>query len=152
MNEIHEHVARNLELQRRMHEDEYITGAKAPKSEKPKPSKSEKSTSKASAFTQILNGDFLTKEFVLNNLNYIFFIMFLLILLVAKGYYGKQVNKDLDNAQKELDQNAAEYIEAKARLELRTRRYKLAEKLESREIKETKNATKVIRLKRKNNE
>ncbi len=152
MNEIHEHVARNLELQRRMHEDEYITGAKAPKSEKPKPSKSEKSTSKASAFTQILNGDFLTKEFVLNNLNYIFFIMFLLILLVAKGYYGKQVNKDLDNAQKELDQNAAEYIEAKARLELRTRRYKLAEKLESREIKETKNATKVIRLKRKDNE
>jgi ABC-type transport system involved in cytochrome bd biosynthesis fused ATPase/permease subunit len=135
-----------------MHEDEYIVGGKAPKSEKPKPSKSEKSTSKASAFTQILNGVFLTKEFVLNNLNYIFFIMFLLILLVAKGYYGKQVNKDLDNAQKELDQNAAEYIEAKARLELRTRRYKLAEKLEYREIKETKNATKVIRLKRKDNE
>ena len=78
--------------------------------------------------------------------------MFLLILLVAKGYYGKQVNKDLDNAQRELDQNAAEYIEAKARLELRTRRYKLAEKLETREIKETKNATKVIRLKRKDNE
>ena len=152
MNEIHEHEARNLELQKRMHEDDYITGAKAPKVEKPKQSKSEKSTSKASAFTQILNGDFLTKEFVLNNLNYIFFIMFLLILLVAKGYYGKQVNKDLDNAQKELDQNAAEYIEAKARLELRTRRYKLAEKLESREIKETKNATKVIRLKRKENE
>lgn len=135
-----------------MHEDEYIAGGKAPKSEKPKASKSDKRTSKASAFTQILNGDFLTKEFVLNNLNYIFFIMFLLILLVAKGYYGKQVNKDLDNEQRDLDQNAAEYIEAKARLELRTRRYKLAEKLELREIKETKNATKVIRLKRKDNE
>ena len=135
-----------------MHEDEYIVGGKSPKAEKPKPAQREKRTAKASAFTQILNGDFLTKEFVLNNLNYIFFIMFLLILLVAKGYYGKQVNKDLDNAQRELDQNAAEYIEAKARLELRTRRYKLAEKLETREIKETKNATKVIRLKRKNNE
>ena len=152
MNAIQEHVARNLELLRRMHEDELITGAKAPRSEKPKASKSEKRSSKASAFTQILNGDFLTKEFVLNNLNYIFFIMFLLILLVAKGYYGKQVNKDLDNAQKELDQNAAEYIEAKARLELRTRRYKLAEKLEKREIKQKKNATKVIRLKRKDHE
>jgi len=135
-----------------MHEDEYIVGGKSPKAEKPKPAQREKRTAKASAFTQILNGDFLTKEFVLNNLNYIFFIMFLLILLVAKGYYGKQVNKDLDNAQRELDQNAAEYIEAKARLELRTRRYKLAEKLETREIKETKNATKVIRLKRKENE
>ena len=135
-----------------MHEDEYIVGGKSPKADKPKPAQREKRTAKASAFTQILNGDFLTKEFVLNNLNYIFFIMFLLILLVAKGYYGKQVNKDLDNAQRELDQNAAEYIEAKARLELRTRRYKLAEKLETREIKETKNATKVIRLKRKDNE
>ncbi len=135
-----------------MHEDEYIVGGKSPKADKPKPAQREKRTAKASAFTQILNGDFLTKEFVLNNLNYIFFIMFLLILLVAKGYYGKQVNKDLDNAQRELDQNAAEYIEAKARLELRTRRYKLAEKLETREIKETKNATKVIRLKRKENE
>ena len=135
-----------------MHEDEYIVGGKSPKADKPKPAQREKRTAKASAFTQILNGDFLTKELVLNNLNYIFFIMFLLILLVAKGYYGKQVNKDLDNAQRELDQNAAEYIEAKARLELRTRRYKLAEKLETREIKETKNATKVIRLKRKENE
>ena len=135
-----------------MHEDEYIVGGKSPKAEKPKPAQREKRTAKASAFTQILNGDFLTKEFVLNNLNYIFFIMFLLILLVAQGYYGKQVNKDVDNAQRELDQNAAEYIEAKARLELRTRRYKLAEKLETREIKETKNATKVIRLKRKDNE
>ena len=135
-----------------MHEDEYIVGGKSPKADKPKPAQREKRTAKASAFTQILNGDFLTKEFVLNNLNYIFFIMFLLILLVAKGYYGKQVNKDLDNAQRELDQNAAEYIEAKARLELRTRRYKLAEKLAEREIKETKNATKVIRLKRKENE
>jgi ABC-type transport system involved in cytochrome bd biosynthesis fused ATPase/permease subunit len=132
-----------------MHEDEYIVGSgTAPKSAKPKSPKPEKAPSKGSAFSQILNGDFLTKEFVLNNLNYIFFIMLLLILVVAKGYYGKQVNKDLDNAQRELDQNTAEFIEAKARLELRTRRYKLAEKLAEKEIKETKNATKVIRLKK----
>jgi ABC-type transport system involved in cytochrome bd biosynthesis fused ATPase/permease subunit len=78
--------------------------------------------------------------------------MFLLILVIAKGYYGKQVSKDLDNAQRELDQNTAEFIEAKARLELRTRRYKLAEKLAEREIKETKNATKVIRLKKPSHE
>jgi hypothetical protein len=78
--------------------------------------------------------------------------MFLLIIVIAKGYYGKQVSKDLDNAQRELDQNTAEFIEAKARLELRTRRYKLAEKLAEREIKETKNATKVIRLKKPSHE
>jgi len=109
-------------------------------------------SSKSSAFAQILNGDFLTREFVLNNLNYIFFIMLLLLVLISKGYYGKQINKDIDNAQRNLDQHAAEYIEAKARLELVTRRYRMAERLESRELKETKNATKVIRIKQPKNE
>ena len=104
-------------------------------------------TNKSSAFAQILNGDFLTREFVLNNLNYIFFIMLLLLILISKGYYGKQINKDIDNAQRNLDQHAAEYIEAKARFELVTRRYRMAKRLESRELKETKNATKVIRIK-----
>ena len=107
---------------------------------------------KASAFSQILNGDFLTKEFVLNNLNYIFFLIALLLLIIAKGYYGKQISVDIDNAQREYDQNAAEYIEVKSKLEAVTRRYKLVERLEKRELKETKNATKVIRLKKKKDE
>ena len=109
-------------------------------------------SNKSSAFAQILNGDFLTREFVLNNLNYIFFIMLFLLVLISKGYYGKQINKDIDNAQRNLDQHAAEYIEAKARLELVTRRYRMAKRLESRELKETKNATKVIRIKKLKNE
>ena len=41
----------------------------APSSE----NETKKRSGKASAFSQILNGDFLTKEFVLNNLNYIFY-------------------------------------------------------------------------------
>jgi ABC-type transport system involved in cytochrome bd biosynthesis fused ATPase/permease subunit len=111
-----------------------------------------KRSGKTSAFSQILNGDFLTKEFVLNNLNYIFFLIALLLLIIAKGYYGKQISTDIDNTQKEYDQNAAEYIEVKSKLEAVTRRYKLVERLEKRELKETKNATKVIRLKKKKDE
>ena len=71
---------------------------------------------------------------------------------LAKGYYGKQISVDIDNAQREYDQNAAEYIEVKSKLETVTRRYKLVERLEKRELKETKNATKVIRLKKKKDE
>jgi ABC-type transport system involved in cytochrome bd biosynthesis fused ATPase/permease subunit len=111
-----------------------------------------KRSGKTSAFSQILNGDFLTKEFVLNNLNYIFFLIALLLLIIAKGYYGKQISTDIDNTQKEYDQNAAEYIEVKSKLETVTRRYKLVERLQKRELKETKNATKVIRLKKKKDE
>lgn len=99
------------------------------------------------ALTQILNGDFLTKEFVLNNLNFIFFLIFLLLLIVGKGYYGKQLSKDVETTQKELDEVTAEYVEAKAKLEEDTRRQVLVEKLESRGLKETVNPTKVIRIK-----
>lgn len=122
--------------------------------------KPRRSTKKASAergktsraFTQILNGEFLTKEFVLNNLNFIFFIIFLLLLTVGKGYYGKQLSKDVERTQKELDEVTAEYVEAKAKLEENTRRQVLVEKLEKRGLKETVNPTKVIRLKKKEEE
>ena len=124
------------------------TKKQAPSSE----NETKKRSGKTSAFSQILNGDFLTKEFVLNNLNYIFFLIALLLLIIAKGYYGKQISVDIDNAQREYDQNAAEYIEVKSKLETVTRRYKLVERLEKRELKETKNATKVIRLKKKKDE
>jgi hypothetical protein len=105
-----------------------------------------------SAFTQILNGDFLTREFVLNNLSFIFFIMFLLLLLVGKGYYGKELSQDINRTQKDLDEMTADYVEAKARLEEETRRYRLVEKLEPKGLKETTNETKVIRLKEKKDE
>jgi hypothetical protein len=119
------------------------------KSERKFRSSAERKSSRAVA--QILNGEFLTKEFVLNNLNFIFFIIFLLLLIVGKGYYGKQLSKDLETTQKELDEATAEYIEAKAKLEEDTRRQVLVEKLESRGLKETVNPTKVIRIKKVEN-
>ena len=100
----------------------------------------------SNALTQILNGEFLTKSFVLNNLPYIFFILLLLIVFVAKGYYVKQLNTDIRNNQSELNQNAADYIDFKTQLESETRRYKLVERLKERELKESINATKVIRI------
>lgn len=116
--------------------------------QKEKKVKSKPRSSKPKAFTQILNGDFLTREFVLNNLNFIFFIILLLLLIVGKGYYGKQLSKDVDATQTELDDLTADYIEAKAKMEEETRRYKLVEKLGSRGLTESQNQTKVIRLKK----
>jgi len=108
--------------------------------------KTEKKNRDSNAFTQILNGEFLTKSFVLNNLTYIFFILFLLIVFVAKGYYVKQLSDDIRTNQTELDQNTADYIELKTKFEEETRRYKLVERLKERELKESQNATKVIRV------
>ena len=117
--------------------------------EKAKAKKTSKKKSKGpSAFVQILNGDFLTKEFMLKNLNFIFFIMFLLLLIVGKGYYGKELSKEVVNTQKELDEATSDYFEAKATLEENTRRMELVKKLEPIGLKETVNPTKVIRIKK----
>lgn len=118
-------------------------------SQSEKKTASQKSTGKKpNAFMQILNGEFLNKEFFLSNLGYIFFIMGLLLIIVSKGYYGKQLIDESNKTQRDLDQKAAEYIEAKSRLEFVTRRYKLVQKLKSRDLQESQNTKKVIRLKK----
>jgi hypothetical protein len=107
-----------------------------------------KKKKKQSLFVQILNGDILSKEFIIANLNFIFFVIFLLLLLIAKGYYGKQLVTDIAKEQKELDEYTSDFVEAKARLEEDTRRIKLVKELESTGLKETENPTKVIRVKK----
>ena len=110
--------------------------------------RSKKRVKKQTSFVQILNGDFLTKDFMLNNLNFIFFIMFLLILTVGKGYYGKQLSRDVAKTQQELDEATSDYFEAKVSLEEKTQRTELVQQLESSGLKETVNPTKVIRIKK----
>lgn len=104
---------------------------------------------KPSAFVQILNGDFLTKEFMLGNLTFIFFVMFLLLLTVSKGYYGKKLSDDVNRTQLELNELTSDHFEAKTRLEEETQRVKLVDELAPRGLKETVNPTKVIRIKKK---
>lgn len=98
---------------------------------------------------QVLNGDILTRDFVVNNLTFIFFFLFLLLLVVGKGYYGKQLAKDIETLQTDVNARTAEYIENKARLEEMTTRYRLVEALERRGLKESLKPAKVIRIKPK---
>lgn len=100
---------------------------------------------------QILNGEILTRDFVLNNLTFIFFIMLLLLLMVSKGYYGKQLQKDINTLQTEVDAQTAEYIENKAKLEELTTRFRLKRVLEKKGLKESDNPVKVIRVKQDKN-
>jgi len=121
-----------------------------PQTEEQKTASKTNNKSGGGVMTQILNGEFLTKEFVLNNLNFIFFIIFLLLLSVSEGYYGKQLFEQVEQIQKETEEITAEYVEAKAKLEEITQRQVLIDKLEQRGLKETINPTKVIRINEKN--
>ncbi len=121
----------------------------AARNKKPTERARQKVEKKPSAFVQILNGDFLTKEFMLSNLPFIFFVMFLLLLTVSKGYYGKKLSDDVTKTQLELNELTSDHFEAKTRLEEETQRVKLVDELAPRGLKETVNPTKVIRIKKK---
>ena len=101
---------------------------------------------RSSLIVQILNGDILSREFVINNINYLFVVIALLLLIVAKSYYGKQKTKEISELQTEVDAITAEYIENKAHLEEATARYRLVKALERKGLKETVNPAKVIRI------
>jgi cell division protein FtsL len=74
------------------------------------------------------------------------------MLMVAKGYYGKQLQKDINDMQTEVDAETAEYVEKKAQLEEATARYRLVKKLENHGLKETVNPAIVIRIKKQKDE
>ena len=116
------------------------------KKKKAKKSRSKTKSKRPNAFIQILNGDFISREFILNNLGFILFIFLLLLLMVGQGYYGKQLTSEVNKSQKELDELTGDYFDAKARLEENTQRSKLIEELKDTGLKETVNPTKVIRV------
>ena len=133
-----------------MKENNYITdNPKEAKTKKVKKKSriAEVSRKQSQSLVQIMNGDFLTKGFVLNNLNYIFFVIFLMILVVSKGYYVHQLANDIAKSEKEVGEITADYVETKAKLEELTRRTQMIEKLKPLGLKETINPTKVIRIK-----
>jgi hypothetical protein len=96
---------------------------------------------------QILNGEFLMQDFVINNLGFVFFLFALFIIVISKGYYGKSLVKKIETTQTELDAKTAEYVEVRAKLEEATKREKLIKKLEGRGLYETTKPAKVIRIK-----
>jgi hypothetical protein len=114
--------------------------------------KGRKSPKTSKAVTQILSGDFLSREFVIENLGFIFYIMFLLLLLVAKGYYVKQVSDNVIKTEFELDEIVSDYVELKARFQEETSRGNLLKKLEGTGLVESIEPPKVIRVLEKKEE
>lgn len=120
-----------------------------PKSESQQSTKSKRKvrvSGNGSSIVQIMNGDFLTREFVLKNMGFIFFVMFLLLLVVSKGYYVNQLAKEIKLSEEEISLINAEYVDVKANLEVKTRRTNLIQKLEGTGLKETLTPTKVIKV------
>lgn len=135
-----------------MRRNKFTTGKeKAQKKERKKKRRVRVNKKHSESVSQIMNGDFLTKDFVLNNLNYIFFLIFLMVLLVSKGYYVNQLTQNITVEERKIREINADYVETKAKLEEVTRREELIKRLKEAGLKETTNPVKVIRVKEEDN-
>lgn len=111
-----------------------------------KATKSKKDKKKSITVAEVISGDFLTKDFVMSNIPYLLFIIFLGLLIVSKGYYVKQLEQTINQTQKQLDAVTTDFVESKAKLEEETTRGNLVKRLEGSGLKETTNPVKVIRI------
>lgn len=94
----------------------------------------------------IISGEFLMKDFIMSNVPYITFVALLGLLLVSKGYYAKQLVREINQNQEQLDAVTTDYVELKAKLEEETMRSNLLERLKKNGLIETTDPVKVIRI------
>lgn len=99
-------------------------------------------------FIQLMNGDFLTRDYFLNNLPFTFFIGFLFVVIIAWGYYGETIAKKEVQLEKELGELNAEYYTLTAEYNSQRGRRQIAERLAPLGVKESVSSPKKIRVKK----
>jgi len=104
--------------------------------------------STARTFVQIMNGEILTKDTVLNNLPFTFFIGFLFIVMIAWGYYAETVTKREIQLEKDLGELNSEFFTLTADYNMQRGRRQIANRLEHTGVKESQTSPKKIRVRK----
>ena len=116
-----------------MKEKKNISNEIKEKTETPASSQKERKKSRF-AVSSILTGSFLEKEKLINQLPFILYIFFLLLLYIANAYYGEKTVFRIEQYKSEMIELRSEYISSKTRLMTGTNISRLSEKLKSENI------------------
>lgn len=84
--------------------------------EKEQQPKSERSSKSVKGVKDVLSGNFLSKESVVNVLPYVFFLTFLGICYIANGYQAEKLVRRLYKTTNEIKELRSEYITNKSDL------------------------------------
>lgn len=95
---------------------------------------------------QIMNGEFLAKENFIANLPFTFYIAFLMVVIIAWGYYSETVTKHEIVLEKELGELNSEYFTLGSEYNTKRGRRPIAEKLQYTGVKESTSSPKKIRV------
>ena len=98
----------------------------------------------------ILTGDIISKDKLLNSMPFILFLTFLGILYIANGYWAEKTIKDLYRTNKEVKELRSEYITIKSELEIMKQQSQIASIIEDLGLKESTSPPKKIVIKDNN--
>ena len=100
-----------------------------PKAEEPKRSeKPVKENKVVRSVANVVSGSFLSKEYTIKNLPFIFFLSFLAVCYIAKGYYDDDQVRKLNRLTNEL-KDQTQYIVVKDSLVIKSKQTEVAKAL-----------------------
>lgn len=108
------------------------------KKRKEKSKKNGKASNLPKAMVSMLNGSFLARENVIQNMPFMFFIVLLMVMYITYGYYAERTVRELHKVDLELKDMRSDYITKRAELEKTEKQSQVAEDIEQLGLKESK--------------
>lgn len=81
----------------------------------------------ARSFRDVLNGNVLTRDYVVDNLPYFFFLTAIMLVYIAMGYSTDKNARRIEKIESELVELNSEYISVKTELNLVSRQSQIAD-------------------------
>jgi hypothetical protein len=100
-----------------------------------RPAKKRKQISKP--LQSLLDGEFLTREGVVNNLPYLAFLAIIAIIYIANTYYAEKTFKQIEATKIELKELRYQYITTRANLMYLSKQTEIAKRVKEIGLKET---------------
>lgn len=97
--------------------------------EQPKPEKPVKESKVVRSVTNVVSGNFLSKETTLKHLPFIFFLSFLAICYIANGYYADDQVRKVNSLTNEIKELRTQYIVVKDSLVVKSKQTEVAKAL-----------------------
>ncbi len=111
--------------------------------------KKNKKKSKRS-FSRFLNGEFLSRDEIINNIPFISFLGLLLVVLIGWGYYTETVGRREVKLEQELGELNSEYFSLGVEYNKLSRQTQVTERLKGTALKQSNVPPKKIKVKKYN--
>lgn len=105
---------------------------------------------KGSFFNNYLGGDVFSKKTVINQLPFVLYVVFLLMLYITNTYIAEDINREVLTKTKQLEDRHVEYVYNKSEITRMTKQSELARRLKNKGIKESVEPLKKITVNKEN--